>query len=439
MNSQKRLSLSFAPVGMFCAVAIICLTLATSAFAFGPEHILHTFTGSPDGSGPSAGLVADSSGNLYGTTPYGGASGFGSVFELSPPTTPGGAWTESILYSFQQSNSDGQAPYGTLLLDQQGNLYGTTAFSLSEAGGGTVFELSPPTTSGGAWTETILYTLLASDERGTSSMGKLVMDAQGDLFGTTNLGGSFGFGVVFELRPPSITGSRWRWLMLHEFGEGVDGRGVNNNLAMRQGALYGTASNGGTFGDGTVFELKEVSGVWNETILYNFAGDEGANPGAGLVFDAAGNLYGTTVAGGASTNCGNNSGCGVAFELSPPAVSGDPWTETTLYSFTAGKDGAMPSGSLTMDKAGNLYGTASQGGFHKGLNSNNGTVFELSPPATSGDAWTETTLHEFGGKPSSDGSRPFGELLFLNGKFYGTTSMGGAGTPAFGTVFSVVP
>jgi uncharacterized repeat protein (TIGR03803 family) len=127
--------------------------------------------------------------------------------------------------------------------------------------------------------------------------------------------------------PPSITGSRWRQIKLHDFGGTGDGGGVNNNLVMRQGALYGTTSNGGAFKNGTVFQLKQASGVWNETILYSFAGAEGANPGDGLMLDAAGNLYGTTIAGGASTNCGNHSGCGVVFELSPPAVSGDPWTE----------------------------------------------------------------------------------------------------------------
>lgn len=422
-----------------CAVTILCLTLTTSAFASGPlEHVLHTFTNSPDGFGLSAGLVADSAGNLYGTTSYGGVNGYGSVFELSPPTTSGGAWTESILHSFQNSNSDGQSPFGTLLLDQQGNLYGTTAFSQSETGAGTVFELSPPATSGGAWTETILYKFPANNTRGTSPSGKLVMDAQGDLFGTTAEGGSLGVGVVFELRPPSITGSRWRQLVVHEFGGSGDGKGVTNNLVMRQGALYGTTFGGGANGVGTVFELKKVSGVWDETILYDFASAQGTNPSAGLVFDAAGNLYGTTLYGGTSTNC-HGGGCGVVFELSPPAVSGGSWTETTLYSFTGGKDGATPSASLVIDKAGNLYGTASQGGLLNTLTNNNGTVFELSPPATSGGAWTETTLHEFGGKTYSDGRAPFGELLFLNGKFYGTTSAGGDGTSVFGTVFSLVP
>jgi uncharacterized repeat protein (TIGR03803 family) len=440
MQLTKQATRSYGVNAMaLIAAMILTLALSTSAFASAAaEHLLHTFTNSPDGFGPAAGLVADSAGNLYGTTPYGGATGYGCVFELSPPTTSGGAWTESILYSFQRSDSDGQAPYGTLILDQQGNLYGTTAFSLSEQGAGTVFDLSPPTTSGGAWTETILYQFPANNGRGTSPEGKLVMDAQGDLFGTTNLGGSFGFGVVFELRPPSITGSRWRELTLHEFGGAGDGSGVNNNLIMSRGALYGTTSNGGASGNGTVFELQKVSGVWNETILYSFAGTEGANPGAGLMFDALGNLYGTTIAGGASTNCGNHSGCGVVFQLSPPAVSGGPWTETTLYSFTAGKDGAIPSASLVVDKAGNLYGTASQGGLRNSLTNNNGTVFELSPPASSGGAWTETTLHDFGGTPSGDGRHPFGELLLLNGKFYGTTSSEGLGTSAFGTVFSLV-
>ena len=416
-------------LAVHAAITTLLLALATTAFASGAtERVIYNFTGFPDGAIPGAGLVADSAGNLYGTTPAGGSDGMGTVFQLTPPAISGGAWTKTLLYSFQRTDSDGQIPDGTLISDQQGNLYGTTSFSHHETGAGTVFELSPPATAGGAWTESILYTFPFNGRSGSRPEGKLVMDALGDLFGTTSAGGSNGGGVVFELRPPSITGSRWRELVLHNFGGSGDGTGVNNNLIMRQGVIYGTTGGGGTFGKGTVFQLKQVSGVWTESVLYSFTGSEGNLPAAGLTLDAAGNLYGTTDLGGTGTACG--SGCGVVFKLAPPAAPGNPWTETTLYSFTGGADGANPLASLVLDKAGNLYGTAFQGG-----NNNNGAVFELSPPAVQGGAWTETTLHDFGGTSQSDGRNSSGELLFLHGTFYGTAS---GGTANVGAIFSVV-
>jgi uncharacterized repeat protein (TIGR03803 family) len=202
--------------------------------------------------------------------------------------------------------------------------------------------------------------------------------------------------------------------------------------------LFGVTSYGGNgsctyyprlrSGCGTVFELtRSNDGGWSETLLYEFqGGGDGAFPGAGLVFDQAGNLYGTTSGGGLSQAC-----CGTVFELSPPAQLGGSWSETILYRFTAYTDGAEPLGRLIFDQAGNLYGTAAAGGDCCG------TVFQLSPPAT-GSEWTETTLHTFNVSQDNDGETPTAGLTFdKSGSLYGTTQFGG--DLDWGTVFQLQP
>jgi len=440
MRSRKRFACVCATTATRCFLAIVLLPLATGRFASAQvEHVIHIFANAPDGWEPNAGLVADQAGNLYGTTVVGGSfQCCGSVFELSPPTSRGGAWTEWVIYSFTQANDGGQYPMGTLLIDHQGNLYGTTLANQIKdgfGGGSIVFELSPPATPGGTWSKADLYKFPTSQKIGADARGNLIMDGLGDLFATTSQGEDNAPGEIFELRPPAITGSRWRRVTLHNFGAAGDGANVNNNLIMRHGSIYGTTYMGGAGGKGTVFELKQVSGVWRERVIYSFIGSEAAFPRAGLTFDSAGNLYGTTLGGG-TAKCQ----CGVVFKLSPPVASGDAWTETTLYSFTDGKDGGYPLASLIVDKAGNLYGTASGGGLRNTLTNNNGTVFELSPPTATGVAWTLTTLHEFGGPAYGDGRTPLGELFALKGKLYGTTFVGGdtlAG--GGGIVFEISP
>ncbi len=422
---------------------------ADSAFASGPrEKVIYSFQDSngthPDGENATTGLVADQAGNLYGTTRGGGNNAgcsCGTVFELSPPTTQGGAGAEKVLYSFAGGSNDGANPSSTLIFDHAGNLYGTTLGGGSN-NTGTVFELSPPATQGGSWTESVLFIFPADSSQGSWPQGKLAFDGVGNLYGTTLFGGSGvapncdvgGCGTVFELTPPATQGRAWTQSVLYNFGV-VTGDGIlPGGVILRQGALYGETVSGGTGGSGTVFQLVRKNGSWSENVLYDFTGSDGSDPTGGLISDSAGNVYGTVHSGGTGNCIGY---CGAVFELSPPAVSGNPWQLTTLYSFTGGTDGAPPAAALLRDTSGNLYGTAGAGGRKNQYTSNNGTVFKLSPPAVAGGAWTETVMHAFGGTVIGDGTLPLSELILVKGAYFGTTYQGGSLN--FGTVFGVVP
>lgn len=410
------------------------LIFAATAFAT-TAKVVYSFQGSPDGSAPQASLVADSAGNLYGTTTFGG-SNFGTVFELSPPATAGGAWTETILYAFQ-SHNDGEFPTGTLVFDKQGNLYGTTQQGGSgNVGTGTIFELSPPATTGGAWTETILWTFPQSLLKGYAPAGKLSMDAAGNLYGTASSGGPKVktctiCGVVFELVKPKTSGQLWQERVLYNFGAVAnDGGTPSPDLLFRRGVLYGTTQVGGTHKFGTVFQLTPHTGLWTETILHNFSTSEGIGPQGGLIADGAGNLFGTLPSEGNNPTCS----CGTVYELSPPSVAGGEWQETTLYAFGGRSDGARPYGPLWRDSLGDLFGTTTLRG--ESQHGGAGTVFKLKAPAVSGGAWAFVLLHDFGTTPD-DGGSPLGGLILQNGLLYGTTQSGG--TSDKGAVFSVVP
>lgn len=434
-------------------LALAAFSLAFSGDSFASsvsEQLVYGFLGSPDGIFPSAGLVADRAGNLYGTTNAGGTApqcSCGTVFELSPPAQ-GGPWTETILYSFQGGDNDGERPNSALIFDQQGNLYGTTLSGGSNASG-TIFELIPPA-SGGAWTEKVLWIFPADFSQGGDPLGALVLDSAGNLYGTAASGGTVAFcgrtaeacGVVFELIAPAQAGEAWTEEVLYNFGSVPrDGFDPWSNLIFYDGALYGTTAGGGTYGFGTVFLVANRGGAWRENILYNFTGgSDGGNPYAGLIADRAGNLYGTAEVGGnAAPDC-DYLGCGVIFELSSPDLAGNLWTETTIYAFLGKNDGANPLAALYRDMRGNLYGTASQGGEKSTTgNSRNGTAFELRQPAATGGAWTFAVLHDFGGFPSNDGSDPTAELIELNGVLYGTTYLDGNQFSNGGVVFSIVP
>jgi uncharacterized repeat protein (TIGR03803 family) len=428
--------------GRIAFLALTALLLSTNSFAT-TEKVVYRFLGTPDGIDPQGGLVADAAGNLYGTTTGGGTGGCpcGTVFELSPPATLGGAWTETILYSFKGGAADGLDPNSTLIFDKQGNLYGTT-----QGGGvnnpGTIFELSPPATAGGAWTETVLWIFEPNGSNGFVPNGTLVMDASGNLYGATLFGGPSRKGVAFEIIKPKAASQSWSERVLHNFrADTSDGSNPEYGLVLRDSVLYGTTGAGGTGNSGVIFQLTPKPGLWTETILYNFTGgSDGGGPGQ-LIIDNLGNLYGAASGGGQSAaNCG--SGCGTLFELSPPAIAGDPWQETTLYSFTGHGDGASPQPALWPDKLGNLYGTAAQGGRKNTTGvggSTFGTVFKLKAPVVSGDAWTLVVLHDFGGIRAGDGNFPTSALTLLNGLLYGTTDLGGNEFSNGGTVFSVVP
>jgi uncharacterized repeat protein (TIGR03803 family) len=275
------------------------------------EKALYKFcstTNCADGKSPYAGLIFDSAGNLFGTTYSGGSSdcqGCGTVFELTPEDN--GKWTEKVLhrFTFDSATHDGASPgYGSLIFDKTGNLYGTTYYGgrcLQSGGCGTVFQLTRH--AKGQWTEKVLYRFQANGTDGHNPYYGLVFDAARNLYGTTFQGGHSskchaGCGTVFELTPG--TNSRWSEKVLYSF-DGKDGTGAIDNLVLdSKGNLYGNANAGGTYNRGTVFQLSPVAGgKWKEQ-LYSFKpGEDGDFPSGGLIFDSAGNLYGTTFAGGA--------------------------------------------------------------------------------------------------------------------------------------------
>jgi len=407
------------------ALAIFTVTLlVTSAWAATnwQEKVLHSFNNNgTDGDQPYAGLTLDAAGNLYGTTFAGGAYNLGTVFELTP--TQGGGWSETVLYSFGSYGTDGSNPIGGLIFDAAGNLYGTTNFG-GTSGWGTVFELTP--TGSGGWTEMVLYSFCsqANCTDGIRSLAGLIFDAAGNLYGTTIEGGAYGNGTAFELTPTG--GGGWTEQVLYSFG--TDGEFPLAGLIFdAAGNLYGTTKMGGIGYWGTAFELSpNGNGGWTETVLCSFGvGGNGNEPYAGLIFDTAGNLYGTTLAGGAY-------GYGTVFELTP--TQGGGWSETVLHSFNPETEGYGPTDSLIFDKNGNLYGTASEGG---DLACNPtygcGMTFELTP--TAGGGWTEQVLFNFNG---TDGANPSAGLIFdAAGNLYGTTNLGGA--YGGGVVFEVSP
>jgi uncharacterized repeat protein (TIGR03803 family) len=414
------------------------------------ERVLHKFSGGRDGAEPSASLISDQTGNLYTTTSAGGGGGCdymeigcGAVVKLRRGT--GSEWTAENLYQF--TASDGFDPVSTLIADNSGNFYGTTNAGgkgpgyFEDIGGqdcpygcGTVFRLTR--SSGGHWSRSVLYSFTGINGDGSFPWGSLIFDAAGNLYGTTEWGGAFGSGTVFELIPDS--GGRWKEIVLYSFtGHSDGGLPVAGLIFDAAGNLYGTTSAGGvgTYGSGTVFELSPAGNTWKETVLYGFTGTngDGAIPTASLIFDAAGNLYGTTSLGGGG-DCGIGH-CGTAFELSP--VQGG-WKETVLHAFIAANgDGAGPQGSLVIDDAGDLYGTTWEGGIGSscpGGFTGCGTVFKLT--RKTGNTWKETIVHNFGSY-DGDGDFPAGGLAFdLAGNLYGTTK---GGTKGSGTVFKLTP
>jgi len=360
------------------------------------ETVIYKFhgQGANDGGVPSGGLILDAAGNLYGVTAYGGSgdcvllglrAGCGTVYEISPPKQKGGAWTETILYSFPTAKQ-GYLPNGDLVFDGAGNLYGATTFGGTEGttcdafyGGqcGAVFKLSPPKSKDGKWTEEVLHNFAGGTD-GANPNGGLVLDGKGNnVYGTTYAGGGRcsggGCGTVFTIHTPTKKGGAWTEKVLHRFG-GQDGSNPAAGVVSDgNGNLYFTTFDGGRDHSpwGTVVQLVPRSdGTWTEHLLYTFQdGNDGSEPRGGLVFDSKRNLYGTATS--------SSTGGGTIFRLRPVGKS---WALAVLYDFTGAPDGSGPTGNLIFDGVGNLYGTTQYSGSGQGCgNYGCGTVFEASP------------------------------------------------------------
>jgi uncharacterized repeat protein (TIGR03803 family) len=388
MNTFKQIALT-ASVMLFAVLA--------QAQTF---TVLHDFNGQSDGSYPNAAPIVDGAGNVYGTTEEGGASGWGTVYEVDS------SGTETIVFSF--NGQDGGVPLASFLRDANGNLYSTTSEGGPGTGGnnrgsGVIFELS----SSGNFS--VLHDF-NSDTDGCCSWSNLVKDKAGNFYGTA-LDGAYGDGTVFKLSNNGIL------TVLHSFAGGTkDGDNPNAGVTLDdEGNLYGTASGGGASNYGIVFKISKAG---KYSILHNFSGwkTDGCDPEGGLVIDGDKNLYGTTNACGSS---GIGRGDGAVFKIDARG------NETLLHSFL-GSDGSGPSGNLFRDQDGNLFGTTQYGGSPGG-----GTVYELSKEGQL------TVLHNFAG--GDDGSTPWGGVTGdAAGNIYGTSTEGGIGN-GDGSVWEITP
>jgi hypothetical protein len=425
-------------------VTLLCLLtmVAMPAAEAQTLQVLHTLTGGADGADPIAGLTMDGTGNLYGTAEYGGIGctdfGCGTVYKV---IRRGSGWLTTPIYSFAGA-PDGANPLGRVIFGPDGALYGTTSgggigCSVGFPGCGTIFKLQPPPTVCGSvqcpWKETILYRFTSPTD-GFYPQGDLVFDAAGNLYGTTQGGGTgpcedyayMGCGTVFKLTH-NADGS-WSKSTLYSFqGSPSDGEGPDAGVLLDQaGNLYGTTAVGGTpgceagHGCGIVFELTPSGFGWTETVLHFFTGADGDEPVSGLIFDRAGNLYGTTYYGGA--------GDGAVYEL----TSGqNGWSLAVLYSFT-GTGGIFPIGPLTLDTAGNLYGTCSDGGAY----GTGGTLYKLT---WLNGQWDYTTVYSLDFQGSSGGFPKGKVVIDAAGNLYSTSSTGPYPSPDAGTVWEVTP
>jgi len=435
-----------------CRAASIAAFLFTLCLAFAasqPAHaqsfqLIHAFSGATDGGFPLSGLVMDAAGNLYGTS----SSAFNQqtcptgclvIYELSPT---GSGWNFTTLFTGQNA-TEGSTPIGSMAFGPDGNLYGTTAYGGSANGCypgwgcGIVFKLAP---TNGGWSESVLYQFTGAPDGGFPR-GALAFDGAGNLYGTTLSGGSTvacrgggcsGNGVVYEI---TLSGTPAE-SVLYSFGATRVDDGVvpaGGVVFDPAGNIYGTTLEGGQLGYGTVFELSPIASNWSEKALYNFdGGRDGVWPSAGVVLDAAGNLYGSTEynyrAGGGGT----------AFELAP---SDGTWIHDVLYDFPSGACGTFPChlgggpvSDFILDAAGNVYGTTTVDGQY-----GCGSVFKLSHQ---GNLWTHTSLHDF--TCGIDGANPSGSLVMDSvGNLYGTTTNGGVADlncpSGCGVIFKIAP
>ena len=398
------------------AIAIVSalIVVATPVVQAQTYSVIYNFPGRAGGAFPEAGLTIDARGSLYGTTAGGGTgNGNGTVFKLTQKLS---GWVSTPLYAFAGGN-DGFSPQSGVVFGPNGSLYGTTTaggVGCGSWGCGTVFNLRPPATACKAalcpWAETVLYRFEGGNDGATPASGDVVFDQEGSLYGTTTFGGTgnnctgTGCGAVYKLTP---SGSGWTECVIYSFSGGAYPNGVIFDNAAD--LLYGTTSSGNMY-DGEIFQLTPSGCSSTERLLYGFDdGTDGGFPEGGVIFDPAGNLYGTTSDGGPGHG-------GTVFELIKHNNGG--FSFSLIYGFTASQQFQFqgPFGSLVMDAAGNLYGTTYEEGLY-----GEGTVFELMLNADS--SWTYKDLHDFDG---SDGANPVGNVILdANGNIYGTASEGG--------------
>ena len=411
-SSHAKFSQFIQALPAFITACVMLLTAASAS----TTKVIYNFAGGKDGEYLDTDLVMDSAGNIYGTSVQGGDFGGGTVFELSPS---GSGWTHTVLYSFT-GGADGAEPYKGVTLDSQGNLYGTAVTGGSgscDGGCGVVYKL---TNSGGSWTQTVIHSFTGGND-GSGPGSGLTFDPRGNLYGMTPTGGAYNFGVVYQLKPQ--TNGTWKLNVIHAFTGGDDGSSgsAGRFILDHAGNLYGVATVGGAYGFGVAFELMRSQTGWNLIPLYAFKDQpDGALPYGGLIFDKAGNLYGTTYYAGAHD-------VGTVYKLTH---SNGAWTETVLYSFKGGTDGSSPIGAVVSDNAGNLYGTTSDGGTGCAC----GVIFKLAHNANG--TWTESVPYRFTGAPNA-GFAYNGMVVDPAGSFYGATVHGGPTND--GTIYKFTP
>lgn len=429
----------------FRLTPIFLLTLnviLTAAYAFSSSYrVLYRFQGGADGAAPVAAMIADSVGNLYGTTPQGGggscSGGCGTVFELSPPAVAGGEWTETILYVFL-GGTDGAAPMTPLIRDAAGNLYGSTTeggngncHNLGQSGCGTIFELSPPSDSDGGWSHDVIYNFQgvpSGNGNGDAAVPfGLAFGEAGDIFGFglsggwcfTDETGTYCSRAAFRLHS---AGGKWTEAVIFRFTDSYSP--YAGPIFDKLGNMYG-AGPGGAYGAGAVFSLHTSNGKWSLVPIYDFHGlGDGALPEFGLSFVKGGIV-------GADLGFANSFGS--VFEVSPSGRR--EWYESVIFNFNPLSTGYSPSTGPIPGANGHLFGATTQGG-----TSNAGVIYELLPPQSKGGQWTENVLYNF--SPGNDGDFPSGGLNFgKGGMLYGTAQYGGDTncSGGCGTVYQIAP
>lgn len=401
-------------IALLAGIVGLLMLLATAIAVHAQTFtVLHNFTNGQDGGEPWAGLSMDRAGNLYGTASTGGNTsgscsyrnphGCGTVFKLS---RKGSGWVFTPIYTF--SGPDGRNPQARVIIGPDGTLYGTTTYG-GDSDEGTVFNLRPPAAACKSalcpWTETVLYSFQGFTDGVEPTFGDLVFDGAGNIYGTTPYGGQGSNGTVYKLTPSN---GGWTETVVYRFQGGNDGATPYGGLVFDQaGNLWGTTALGGSYNDGTVYQLTPSGGGWTESVVYHFlGGSDGANPYAGLIVDQSGNFYGATF--------GANGTTPKVYELS---LSNGGWTFSALHSFDTNQ-GIL--GNLAMDAAGSLYGT---------VFSDVPEVFRLTP---SNGGWTLTGA--WGGM----GEAPAGNVVLdSSGNLYTTAANGGPSE--VGLVFEITP